>query len=387
MKKILGVVLELNPPHNGHQYFIDEAKRKVNPDITVAVISTNFSMRGDISVIDKFTKTNIALEMGIDIILELPFLSAINSADYFCFNAIKTLVDFGITDLAFGVELDNLDKLLQIKNLIKSDIYQTNLKYFLDKGLSYSSGNFKAIQNLIDDDDIKANFTLPNNTLGIQYLTALEKLNSSIKVTLIKRIQNNYYDEVATSNIASATSIRNIISENKDPSYFMPKFETNINFIDQKQAYNNLFMLIKFQLLTKSKEELQEVFNVTEGIENRLINMINISNDYFEFVSNIQTRRYTINKIKRLLLHILANTSNCYEVSSYLRILGFNDKGRKHVSSLNKLIKNMIITSFKNNFDNLVLSELNATKIYGLITNNDKLYLEEFKIPIKQGEI
>ena len=115
MKTVLGMILELNPLHNGHKYFIDEAKRKVNPDVTIAIFSTNFSMRGDIMVIDKFTKTKLALEMGIDVVLELPFLGAVASADFFAYNSVKSLADFGITDLAFGVEFNNLENLNQMK--------------------------------------------------------------------------------------------------------------------------------------------------------------------------------------------------------------------------------------------------------------------------------
>lgn len=389
MKKILGLVLELNPPHNGHQYFIDEAKRLVKPDVTIGILSTNFTMRGDISVIDKFTKTKLALELGLDIVLELPAPMAINSADYFCYYSIKTLVDFGISDLAFGAELANLEKLKLIKNAINSEYYHEMIKKYLDKGLSYSASSYKVIQDLFEDDEIKDNFTLPNNTLGVQYLNSLDKLNANINVTLIKRIENNYFDEEITSKISSATAIRNKIIKSEDVSLYHPKFKTQYNFIDLNLAYNNIFQLIKFQLITKDNNDLQKILTVSEGIENRLINMISISRNYNEFLKNVQTRRYTLNKVKRLLIHILLNTSKYYNENnySYIRLLGLNEVGRRYLRLLNKDIKNKIITSFKNTDDYNALMELKATKIYGLITNNDNLYLEEYKIPIKQGEI
>lgn len=388
MKKVLGLVLELNPAHNGHQYFIQEAKKKVNPDITIAIFSTNFSMRGDISVVDKFTKTRLALEMGIDIILELPFTTAINSADYFCFHAIHSLIEMGMTDLAFGVELNNLDKLIQMKELIQSNLFQEHVKHFLNNGLSYSASSYKAIQKLTDDEEIKTWFTHPNITLGIQYLTSLEKLHANINITLIQRIGNQYYDEIATSRLASATSIRNMLLTGEDISSYTPPFQTNIDYLNQKTAYDKLFMLLKYHLITITKDDLEKIHGISEGIENRIINIIDQSKDYFEFVKNVQTRRYTQNKIRRLLLHILCNSPGMKELPeyAYLRVLGFNFWGEKYINTLKKTVKNNIITSFKNMKHPFCKSEMIATKLYGLLINQDEFYLNEFKIPIKQGE-
>ena len=124
----MGLVLELNPFHNGHYYFLKEAKKRINPELTVAVISGNYTMRGDVSVLDKFTKTRLALAAGIDLVFELPFLSAINSADYFGYNAVKILTDLKITDLAFGVELDNPEKLFRMRELIDQGSFQTEIE-------------------------------------------------------------------------------------------------------------------------------------------------------------------------------------------------------------------------------------------------------------------
>jgi predicted nucleotidyltransferase len=136
MSKVLGLILELNPFHNGHYYFIQEAKKRVNPDYTIAVLSTNFTMRGDISVFDKFQKTNLALKAGINLVMELPFLSAVNSADFFAYNSVKILTDMGITDLAFGTELDDIGKLEQMKAIIDSPFFQEVIRESLAKGFS-----------------------------------------------------------------------------------------------------------------------------------------------------------------------------------------------------------------------------------------------------------
>ena len=194
MKRVLGLILELNPLHNGHTYFIDKAQELVNPDITIAVITTNFAMRGDIHTIDKFTKTRLLLKQKVDIVLELPFLGSVCSADYFAYNAVKTLADFNITDLAFGSECDTIDELYALNNLSKDDKFDTLVKENLKKGYSYSTATVKAIQTITNDLTLIEKFSLPNNTLAIQYLNALEKINNNINVTLVKIIENNYYD-------------------------------------------------------------------------------------------------------------------------------------------------------------------------------------------------
>lgn len=386
--KVLGLVLELNPFHNGHQYFIDQAKQQVNPDLTVAVVSTNFTMRGDISVIDKFTKTKLALAAGIDVVLELPFLSAVNSADYFCFNAIKILTDFGITDLAFGVELADYEKLTKMRTIIDSDSFNEQIKKHLSLGLSYSTSAFKALSSQITDQEIINNFTLPNNTLGIQYLRAIDTLKKDIKVTLIKRIDNNYFDQQLTGSISSATAIRKRLEANDDISSYIPNHEIKGHYINSQIAEDILLAILKHQYTIQHPSYFQNILGVSEGIENRIASFIFQAKSYQELINNIQTKRYPINKIKRLLLHIILNTNKDYEGKylNYLRILGTNDKGLSYLNQLPKEIKNIIITSFKKNDNDLVLKELQATKLYGIITKQNDLYLEEFKIPILGGK-
>lgn len=389
MEKVLGLILELNPYHNGHKYFIDEAIKKVNPDLVVAVISGNYTMRGEASVIDKFSKTELLLANGVDIVLELPFISAMNSADLFAFNSLSILSKFKITDLAFGVELDNLDKLNKMKEIIDSDAYNEIVKEKLFLGLSYSASSYKALSELISDTEIINNFTLPNNTLGIQYLRSIDKLKKPINIHLIKRINNNYYDKFTTNKISSATSLRLLLEDNKDISDFIPNLDFKVNYINPKIIEDNIFYLLKYIFFNNDISFFQTIFGVNEGIENRISSFLTKSNNYQELLENVKTKRYTTNKIKRLLLHIIMNTNKDYQdkANYYLRLLGSSDQGLTYINSLPKTTKSKIITSFKNlEKDDLVQTELKATKIYGLLTNQPNIYLNEYKIPIIGGK-
>lgn len=380
--KVLGLVMEANPLHYGHTYFINEAKRLVEPDYTIAIVSTNFSMRGDISVIDKFTKTKALLDCGIDLVLELPFLASVCSSDYFSYNAIKTLCDFKITDLAFGAEASSIDQLRKLQKLQKALDESIEVKENLNKGYSYSTATFKAIKMMTDDVDLIENFSLPNNTLAIQYLNALDSINKDVNTTLIKRIDNNYYDKEAKSQIASATSLRELLKNGSDITNYTP---FKIDYINLLESEANLYKLFQYKVLLTDKNKLATYQGVNEGIENRLVSFID-SIDYDAFISNVETKRYTKTHIKRIILHILLSSAKTKQYYNYLRVLGFNDKGKEYIKSLDKETKAKIITSPKSSNDELLLNELQATKLYGIITSRPSLYLEEYKLPIVKGD-
>lgn len=382
MKKILGLILELNPFHLGHEYFINEAKKIVNPDVTIGVVSSNFTMRGEPMVMDKFQKTKLLIDNSIcDLVMELPFISCINSSDYFTNNSINILKDLKVTDICFGAEVDNINILYDIINILKTEQYNHLLKEYLNKGFSYATSSFKAIQAITDNIDILKNYPLPNNTLAIGYLKAIEGTN--ITPHLVKRIDNDYYEsQVNDTGFSSARALRNALDNNENIDKYIPIFSYNFSFYKPSVLNNNLYYLFKYRLL---KEDLNSISGVNEGIENRLQNFIYL-NSYEEYVKNVQTKRYQENKIKRLILNILLNIPKKMEntYSYYLRIMGMNVIGKKYINTLPKDIKNNIITSFKNNNNEIVKIELTSTKLYGIICNNNELYNEEFKVPYRK---
>ncbi len=380
--KILGIVMEANPLHNGHKYFLEEAKKQTNPDLVIAVTSTNFSMRGDVSVIDKFTKTKLLLSLGIDLVLELPFSSTNCSADYFSFNAINTLAQFNITDLAFGAECDSLNELKELQKLQKALDNSSFVKENLKKGYSYSTSTFKAIKEMTNDEALINNFSLPNNTLALHYLNALEKLNKDVNITLIKRIENNYYDELTTNSISSATSLRLKLERSEDISSFVPFIA---DFKNPIVLENNLYKLFQYKVASTKTNDLSLYQGVNEGIENRLSSFINLDN-YEDFVKNVETKRYTKAYIKRIILNILLENYKEEQLYDYLRILGMNEKGKAYLKKLDKETKAMLITSPKDCINKLLQKEMLATKIYGIISSNASVYLDEYKLPIIKGE-
>ena len=380
MKKVLGLILELNPFHNGHQYFINKAIDEIKPDITIAIISSSFMMRGDPMILDKFTKTKILLNNNIDIVLELPFISGVNRSDFFCTNAINILNKFNVTDLCFGAETDNIDDLIKLANINESNEFNTIIKKYIEQGFSYSTASTKTILEITNNINTATQFSLPNNTLGIGYLKAIK--NTNIIPHIIKRIDNNYFDnEINNNKLNSATAIRNELKLNNDISAYIPNYE--YKFLNPTKLENNLYKLLQYNLINNNNFSL--IKEINEGIENRFESFI-LDNDYESFINDVKTKRYTVNKIKRLILYILLNIDKKYEnkYDYYLRVLGLNDLGKKHISTLPKETKKQIITTFKNTNNDLVNIELKVTKLYSIITNNYNLVKEEYNIPYRK---
>lgn len=373
--KILGVILELNPPHNAHKYFIEKAKMQVQPDLTIAIISCNFAQRGEISIISKYEKTKAALNLGADLVIELPVFATLNSAELFGYYAVKILNDFKITDLAFGVELDDLNLLKKTNEILESPSYNEKLKANLNHGYSYKKAALLAFEKSTDNPILTKNFNKPNNTLALKYLSAIDKINPKLQVNLIKRIGENEYSK-NIGEYPSGSTIRNLISKGKDVSKFIP---AKYNFINYNQAYDNLFYLFKsFVLLEESP--FKNTKHIKEGIENRIYKILKETFNYKGFISKMKTKRYSENYLQRLLLSVLLELEN--QDDYYLRVLGFNKKGEKHLSNIDK----PIITSPKNINNKLLNIELKASKLYALITNNDNYYQEEFLIPYKENK-
>lgn len=385
--KVLGLILELNPFHNGHKYFIEKAIEEIKPDLVIAIISGSFTMRGEISVLDKSEKTKLCLNNKIDIILELPFIYAVNSSDYFAHYAIKILNELKITHLAFGSEIGSIEKLKELYELTKSTSYNSFLKKELEKGSSYPTSSLKAIMSLSNDEELVSNFSLPNNTLALSYLKAIEEINSSIIPCTLKRVDNQYYDTQAIEGkLASATSLRNLINNNESISSFIPNYE--YSFLNENEANENLYQLFKYQLL--NKPSFENIINISEGIENRLYNFIN-EKTYQDYINNTYTKRYPINRIKRIILHVVANSNSMLLESKelYLRVLGLNDLGIKYIKKLKN--KNIIMNT-KDALDNanstikeILETELKMTKIYDLVTKKET-YKTEFILQVNKND-
>ena len=392
MDKVLGIVAEYNPFHNGHLYHLNKSKELTGANYTIAIISGNFTERGDTSLVDKWKKTKMALESGVDLVIELPVLYAISSAENFAEGAIKILNSLGIVDyISFGCESDNLENLDRIATVFNNEpkAFKKMLNDALSLGLSYPSARQNALSNFLNIslDEL----ALPNNILAIEYLKALKKFNSNIEPILIKRFESGYNDTSFSNNIASATAIRKLI-KNKDYDILhnlLPKKSYSIlmDSINADDIVVDLSCFEKEIIYTFRKmttHEISKLPDVSEGLENNIKNAVNSCCNIFELLEKIKSKRYTLTRLQRILLYaLLGITKNDIEISKrttpYVRVLGFNENGKKLVSKIKKTNPNLqIITSVKKFVDmnidedlkNLFDKDILATNIYTLACNN-----------------
>ena len=369
MSNVLGIISEYNPFHNGHLHHLNESKRISHSDYSIAIMTGNFTQRGEPSIVDKWSKAKMAIESGVDLVIELPTLYAISSAENFASGAIKILNSLGIVDyISFGSECDDISVLNDVSNVLcaEPDEYKTLLSHELSKGVSFPKAREKALMMYLNNVRRFANvLSSPNNILGIEYLKALKRQKSNIQPITIKRDGTGHNDNIisSSSKIASASAIRNLCLSN-DISILqnvMPQSSYNIlnDNIKKGNVVNNLSAFDKEIIYTLRKISTDEIANlpdVSEGLEFAIKSAANECNSVVELLSIVDTKRYTKTRIQRILLYaILGITKKDMQVSMnitkpYIRILGFNDKGKGILSEISKKNRRLELVSSVNKF-------------------------------------
>ena len=366
----VGIIAEYNPFHNGHLYHLNKVKEMFPNSPIILILSGNYLQRGEISMLDKWTKTKIALENNIDLIIELPFNFATQSADIFAKGALQLLDALKVSNLVFGSESNNIEDLVLLANTQLNDKnYQNIIKEFLQKGVNYPTALSKALREITNKD-----ICTPNDILGLSYVREIIKNNYNIKPICIKRT-NDYHNIDENSNIISASNIRNKIKNNINIKNYVPnstyKCLANIPtlFIDKYFSY------LKYKIIS-NLNELNEYLDVDEGIDNRIKKFIYNSNNYDELINNIKTKRYTYNKISRMLCHILTSykKSDVIENIEYIRILGMNNIGKNYINNIKKDIEFPIITKFSDFNKKYQDLELKLAYIYSLSLDSDDIF-------------
>lgn len=373
--KIAGFVAEFNPLHKGHEYLINKIKED-GADVIVVAMSPNFVMRGEPAIFNKIERTTHALALGIDIVLEIPTVYAIQSADIYALSGVTLLEKAGVTDLYFGVENDNLPLFLEIRDALLSDKYRELLQKYQKEGNGFSVSSKKALSDI--NPKFEEVLSQPNNLLGIEYLVALKKITSNIVPHLIKRVDSGYYDGINESSlIQSATALREELLKDKPNESYFPYEINNL----QKHVKEDYLDLLKYRVSSSSSSDLNEILGMNEGFENRLKTKANW-NSYDSLVESLISKRDRETKVKRILTAVLLGIKKDEGLNvdiNYIRVLGFSANGSAYL----KTIKNSnVISRIKRDLPKELYRELDFTKIYS-IPHNEELVLKEYE-PIKK---
>jgi cytidyltransferase-like protein len=378
---IVGIVAEYNPFHNGHLYHLNKAKELANADYSIAIMSSNFVQRGEPSIFSKWQRAEMAVNNGVDLVLELPVLFSSRSAYHFAFGSIFSLEKSNvITHLAFGSEDPDLSELNKIASLLAKEnpTFKNLLKKHLKQGLSYPKAREKALNEYFPEMSVDLNQS--NVILAINYLRVLDELNSPIIPVPIKRI-GAYHGLSPVNNIAGATLIRNLM-KNKDSTYESFLTDNTIKVIEKhlKNGFEPVFLddfntQIMYQLRKIKKEDLINFPGVKEGLENKLINSLCEGNYLDEIVSLVKSKRFTETRIKRILIEILLELNNQFDNSTpeYLRVLAFNEKGRDILNKINQKSSLPVITKFADFYNK---SDLRSKKLLDLEIISTNIYTQ-----------
>ena len=384
MGKVVGIVAEYNPFHNGHHYHIQESKQKAGADAVVAVISGNFTQRGEPSITNKWSKAYMALCGGADLIIELPTIYAISSAENFARGAIKILDSLKIVNsISFGVENDDIGALSSIANVLSEEPkeYKTILNHELKKGESFPKARENALMMYLNDIKRYANILKgSNNILAIEYLKILKEQKSNLEPIAILRKNVGYKDEKIEDNFASSTAIRKLLCQNDTEtlSKVLPKMSYRVLVNDAKNGGLILGLEkyekeIIYQLRKMSVEQIADLPDVAEGLENAIKNAVENCNTIKEVIEQVKSKRYTQTRIKRILLYCLLGIDKktmetSKKITPYARVLGFTKKGQGLLSEISKNNPKInLITSVKQFVDenkNKLLKEMLNTDIF-----------------------
>ena len=387
---IVGIIAEYNPFHNGHKYHIEEAKKLTGADSAIIIMSGNYVQRGTPAIIDKYTRTKMALYEGADIVIELPYTAALSSAKDFAFTAVNMLHKLGcVTHLVFGSECSDISLLDTIADILSSEsvAFKTALNNYLRAGLSYPRARYLAVCEEMQDETIENILNMPNNILGIEYLLALKELNSNIIPYTVHRNDNGYSNEnLSESGFSSACAIRNDILQGTN-SLFKKHMPANAKlFLEEYIKNNSILTANDFSQLLYSKlmqlsyspdfpYNLTKYQDVNEDIANAISNKLGTYTTFSDFSSALKSKNLTQTRINRLLMHILLEITeedcSLYRDLSFGKLLGFNSDSSSILRNIQDNDSFKLITKPADATDILTPEEL---KLYQHSIKNDNAY-------------
>ncbi|WJH33235.1 nucleotidyltransferase [Paenibacillus sp. CC-CFT747] len=406
--KTVGIIVEYNPLHYGHVYHFEQAKSASGADAVIAVMSGHFLQRGEPALVNKWARAEMALRMGVDVVIELPAAFASQPAEWFAYGAASALDASGVTDsLCFGSESGEIGWLERLAEVMhrEPEGFGELLRQELSRGAAYPAAYSSAVSTLTGQP--AEGLAQPNNTLGLHYLIALKRLKSTIRPLTITRRKAGYHQqEVTDSRIASATAIRKLLFEEKDlraaarllPDYTYAILEREWAAGRAPMSWERFAGPLFHTLLSRTAADLASISEMTEGLEHRIKRVLPLL-DYSrpdqvgQLLAALKTKRYTQTKLQRTLLRILLHHSK-YDLNRealalgvpYLRILGFTTRGRELLKRMKRVARVPIISKVTEESADFLQQDIRATSVYSLgypTRNARDLFRDYYEPPLR----
>ena len=405
---ITGIITEYNPFHNGHLYQIEQIKKKYPNGHIITVMSGNFAQRGIPCITDKYTRAEMALASGVDMVIELPVVYSVASAERFAQAAISLLHKSNIAHtLCFGSENPHLDEMETLAQLLLEEPVELSslIKTYLSQGESYPRARLLALMDYVQDTSKTISLTSerlstllsqPNNILGIEYLKALKMYQSSIKPFAIQRKMAHYHDTEVSHNIASATAIRHQVAlkdfdkithamPNSAFKLLKPTIQNPVTLVD----YSSIF---HYKMIMSELEDLYAIWDVPKNLCHSLYHAAHHFTDLSTIIDSVTSKTYSRATVQRAIMHILLDIKSCdmeafqgADWIPYIRILACKKSSRSLLAHLNTHAKVPVIVGLNKALPNLdplskkLLSyELKASKLYALLSKDHTLTRKDF---------
>lgn len=378
--KAVGIIVEYNPFHNGHAYHLLQAKQAAQADVAIAVMSGSFLQRGEPAMVDKWTRTQMALAAGVDIVIELPYVYSTASATYFAKGAIALLSAIRCDSFVFGSENGAVEPFINTYHLIKQhrDEYDAFVRSSLQTGVSFPKSLHYAYEQLTQNHPAPyIDLSQPNNILGFHYIEAADQLGSAIQPLTIPRIAAGYHDDLHEgASIASATGIRKHFAETgslQGVKNVLPKpsYDYLCDWHErhgQFASWEAFWPLLQFTILRHPPNELTRYAEVTEGIEHALLKAAKTSETFKMFMEKIKSKRYTWTRLQRMLTHIYTGFTkeqlSSFDLPSTIRLLGMTTKGQHYLGLRKKEFTLPLISRVAATDDKMLAIDLHAAEIY-----------------------
>lgn len=382
-----GIIAEYNPFHNGHAYQLQKAKELSGADVMVVCMSGNFLQRGEPAIVDKWSRAQMALEAGADIVIELPVAFSVQPADYFARGAVALFQSMQVDAFSFGAESGQAKDFIDAAHAYyeKESEIDAAFQEMKGSGETYPQTIQKAIRSVLPD--LHLDLSQPNNTLGFSYAKENSQYDHPMEIFVVPRKSAQHRDEeLGEEMFSSATAIRRKMLDDTysldDLSSFVP--ESTLKGLKDEEFYQweKLWPLLKYQLMVQPLSDLQEIYQMSEGIEYRLKEMVVESHSMNEFLEKIKSKRNTWTRMQRLMVYTLLQMKET-EMQEQIKhpkaihLLGFTTTGRKYLKEYRKEITLPVLSNVNRYNKEEWSFDIRAGEIYRLM-NDVKIDHQDF---------
>lgn len=392
--KVCGIVAEYNPFHNGHAYQLEEARKQTGADVIIVVMSGNFLQRGEPAIIDKWSRAELAVKAGADLVVELPVDYSVQPADFFAEGAIAILNALGCDVISFGSELGNSDAFKQaaIDYLENEQTINETFKAQMKQSEHYAKNFSRVLEGLYKD--FPVDLSQPNNVLGFSYAKEITRNQYPMHLHTVKRLHSDYHEDSLNPSLAigSATAIRKVLNNHSQDwsrvKSYVPEETYAMLQSEKLVTWDDLFPYLRYQITLQSVSDLRAIYLMEEGLQYRIKDKIEEAASMTEFLERLKTKQLTWTRLQRICYHILMNNKKAdmkhrQQMKSAVRLLGFNSNGQKYMNETKDKFGMTIISNIRKKQADMFYEDIRAGLVYRLASVNEIKHQDYYRKPVK----